>query len=77
MRKMTGEVWDPERLAILVLITMFCMHKVTGEVWDTYRLIILYLKTLFCNQNPQMRAGTHRYNNSLANHAILHAQNHR
>ena len=30
----TGEVWDPWRLVILVLITLFCMHKTTAEVWD-------------------------------------------
>ena len=34
MHKTTGEVWDPWRLVILVLITLFCMHKTTGEVWD-------------------------------------------
>ena len=34
MHKMTGEVWDPWRLVILVLITLFYMHKATGEVWD-------------------------------------------
>ena len=77
MLKMTGEVWDTQRLAILVLITMFCMHKVTGEVWDTYRLIILYLKTLFCNQNPQMRRGPIETGNSDAKHDAVHAQNDR
>ena len=30
----TDEGWDPWRLVILVLITLFCMHKTTGEVWD-------------------------------------------
>ena len=32
--KATNEGWDPWRLEILVLITLFCMHKTTGEVWD-------------------------------------------
>ena len=32
--KATNESWDPERLVILMLITLFCMHKTTGEVWD-------------------------------------------
>ena len=27
--------WDPERLAILMLITLVCKHKMTGEVWDS------------------------------------------
>ena len=30
----TDEGWDPYRLDILVLRTLFCMHKSTGEVWD-------------------------------------------
>ena len=25
----TGEVWDPQRLVILVLKSLFCMHKTT------------------------------------------------
>ena len=33
MQKNTDEGWDPERLVILVLITLFCMHKTTSEVW--------------------------------------------
>ena len=42
------------------------MHKTTGDVWDQYRYVI-----------PQMRAGTHRDNNSGANHAVFQAQNDR
>ena len=30
----TEEGWDPEGLAILLLITLFWMHKMTGKVWD-------------------------------------------
>ena len=59
MHKTTGEVWDPWRLVILVLITLFCMLNMTGEVWVPKRLAILVQKTLFCMQKPQMRAGTH------------------
>ena len=33
--KPTGSVWDPQRLVILVLKSLFCMHKTTGEGWDT------------------------------------------
>ena len=29
-----NEGWDPHRLVILMLITLFFMHKSTGEVWD-------------------------------------------
>ena len=45
--KITDEGWDPERLVILMLITLFCMHQTTGEVWDLWRLVILVLITLF------------------------------
>ena len=48
MHKTTGEVWDPWRLVILWLITLFSMHKMTGEVWDPWRLVILVLITMFC-----------------------------
>ena len=58
--KTIGEVWDPWRLVILVLIDMFRMHKSPGEVWDPYRLVILIQKTLFCMQKSQMRAWSHR-----------------
>ena len=44
--KSTDEGRDPERLAILLLITLFCMHKMTGEVWDPERLVILIRKSL-------------------------------
>ena len=32
--KTADEGWDPQRLVIQLLITLFCMHKATGEVWD-------------------------------------------
>ena len=32
--KTTDKGWDPQRLVILILGTLFCMQKITGEVWD-------------------------------------------
>ena len=32
--KTTHEGWDPWKLVILMLITVFCMHKTTGYAWD-------------------------------------------
>ena len=32
--KTADEGWDPERLVIQVLITLFCMHKTTGYIWN-------------------------------------------
>ena len=46
--KTTREGWDPWRLVILMLSTLFCKQKITGEVWDPQRLVILVLKSLFC-----------------------------
>ena len=60
MHKTNDEGWDPWRLVILVLFTLFWMHEMTGEVWDQQRLKILALKALFPMQKPQMRAGIHR-----------------
>ena len=30
--KTTDEGWDPQRLVIVMLIMLFCMHKTIGEV---------------------------------------------
>ena len=46
--KTTGGVWDPQRLVILVLKSLFWMHKTTGENWNQYSLFILVLSTLLC-----------------------------
>ena len=46
--KPTNDGWDSERLVILTLITLFCIHKTTSEVWDPWRLVFLLLITLFC-----------------------------
>ena len=32
--KTTDEGWDPYRLVILMLGTLFSVHKITGDVWD-------------------------------------------
>ena len=45
--KSTGGVLDPQKLVILVLKTLFCMHKTTGEVWKKYSLFVLVLSTLY------------------------------
>ena len=34
--KTTGDVFDPHRLVILVLKSLFCMRKATGEGWIQY-----------------------------------------
>ena len=44
--QMTGEVWDPYRLVIPMLITLFCMRKTIGEVRDPYRLLIMIITSL-------------------------------
>ena len=44
----TDEGWNPKRLVILMLITLFGMHKTTGVVWNPWRLVFLLLITLFC-----------------------------
>ena len=60
MKKITDEVFDPQRLVILVLKVLFYMHRTTGDGWKQYSHVILVQITLFCIQKPQMRAGTHR-----------------
>ena len=46
--KTTGEVFDPQRLEILALKSLFCMHKTTGEGWNQYSLFIIVLSTQLC-----------------------------
>ena len=46
--KTTGGDWDPQRLVILVLKSLFWMHKTTGEGWNPYSLDTLVLSTLLC-----------------------------
>ena len=38
----------PQRLVILVLKSLFCMHKPTGVGWNQYRIFLLVLSTLLC-----------------------------
>ena len=44
--KTTGEVLDTQKLVILILNSLFCMHKTTGEDWKQYSLFVLVLSTL-------------------------------
>ena len=44
--KTTGGVSDTQRLVILVLKSLFCMHKTTSEGWNPYSLDTLVLSTL-------------------------------
>ena len=46
--KTTGDVFDTQRLVILVLKSLFCMHKATGEGWIQYCLFILVLSSQLC-----------------------------
>ena len=46
--KPTGDVFDTQRLVILVLKSLFCMHKATGEGWIEYWLFILVLSSQLC-----------------------------
>ena len=39
--KTTGGVLCPQRLVILVLKSLFCMHKTTGEGWNKHSFVIL------------------------------------
>ena len=57
--KTTDDGWDPHRLEILMLGTLFCMHKTSGEVWEPQRLVILLLTKLCCMYITSMRSGTH------------------
>ena len=41
-------VLDPQRLVILVLKSLFCMHNTTDEGWNLYSLFRLLLGTLLC-----------------------------
>ena len=45
--KTTGGILEPQRLVILVLKSLFCLHKTTGEGCKQYSLFILMLITMF------------------------------
>ena len=77
MPKTTDEGWNPYRLVILVLITLFFMHKTTGEVSDPWRFVIPFQKSLFWGKNHRWRQGSIETSNSGANRAVLRAQNDR
>ena len=67
--KTTGEVFDPQKLVILVLKSPFCMHKATGEAWDPYRLSpkVAVLHT----QNHRSCQGPIETSNSSGRHGAL------
>ena len=46
--KTTDWVLDPQRLVILVLKSLFCMHKTRGDGWNQYSLFIFVLSTQLC-----------------------------
>ena len=78
MHKSTDEVWDPLRLAILVLSTLFCEHKSAGEIWDQYRLAVLVLKSPCCLMKPRDEAWDQETHVIVgAKHAVLSTQIHR
>ena len=50
--KTTGGVLVPQRLVILVLKALFCMHKTTGDGWNQYSLFVCCVKhAVMCAQN--------------------------
>ena len=65
------------RLVLLVLNSLFCIHKTTDDSWNPYRLVILVQFTLFACNNHRWGLGTIETGYSVANHAVLHAQNDR
>ena len=77
MQKITGEVWDPQRLVILIQKSLFWMQKPKVGSIHLQRLVILVLRRCFAYTKPQERAGTHRVFYSCAKHAVMCAQNYR
>ena len=69
--KTTDEGWDPLRLVILMLITLFCMHNMTGEVWDPWRLVFLFQSRCFDCKNHKWVLGPIETSNSDANHVFF------
>ena len=45
--KSRDEGWDPLRLVIPMIGTLFCKHKIEGDVLDVNRHAILVLKSRF------------------------------
>ena len=46
--KATGGGWDPQRLVILGLKSLFFMHKTAGKGWNPYSLDTLVLRPPLC-----------------------------
>ena len=58
--KTTGGVWDPQRLVILVLKSLFICTKSQVRA-GTYIVLILWCEArYYVHSKPQMRSGTHR-----------------
>ena len=67
--KTTGWVLDPQRLVILVLKSLFCMHKTTGDGWNQYSLCVKH--AVMCAQNHRWGLGHIETWNSGPNHAVF------
>ena len=67
--KTTGWVLDPQRLLILVLKSLFCMHKTTGDGWNQYSLCVKH--AVMCAQSHRWGLGHIETWNSGPNHAVF------
>ena len=74
MQKTMSEVWDPERLVILALKSLFCTQKPQMRA-GTHRDYAIHV-VLFA-QNDRWSMGPMKTSNSAANHAVLSSQNDR
>ena len=63
-----------QRLVILVLKALFCMHKTTGESWNPYSFLFLCKSRCFTYTKRQLRSGTHTDLYSRLKVAVLHAK---
>ena len=75
--KITDEGWDPQRLVILVLITLFACTK--RQVMSGIHRDLLFgsKRRCFASNNHRWGLGPIETSNSDVNHAVLHAQNDR
>ena len=70
--KTTDEGWEPEALATLMLITLFCMHKTIVEAIEISNSDA---KVAVLNaQNHRLRLGPTDKCHSGSKHAVLHSQ---
>ena len=66
----TGGVLDLQRLVILVLKSLFCMHKTTGEGWNPYSLWAKH--AVMCAQTHRWGLGPIQTCKSGLKVAVLH-----